>query len=506
MTAGLASVVVGADAEEHETHGSVVRLAGDKAYKLRKDVRFAFLDQSTPQARQALAHEEVRINQELAPGTYLGVRGLSIGDDGAWRVGAAGAAHAGSDEVVVEMRRFAEADTLASRVAAGRIEHADLRLLGEIIARFHAGAERVHGGGVRAGLARVHRNLEDLAELDAAELPRARAWSLARPLTAFALRHVETFEERAARGCWRNGHGDLRADHVVIDDHGIQIVDRLEFDPSLRADDVASDLAFLLMDLERRDASWVGREVLSAYRTTGGDAGDDALLAFWMAYRASVSAKVACLRAGQLGTDAAARAATERSAFAERLAWRTRTPRILVVCGPPASGKSTVAAELHRRSGLPLLSSDGVRKRQHHLAPAQRAPTDAYSAAASHAVHEELGHRAAGMVAFRGGAIVDATMGSPGLRAVFADALGEVDVPVTFIQCCVAQDLALARARAREADLGAISDATADIARQLWATWVPLDEIAPERHLLVRADRGAAAIADDVERGLDEVS
>ena len=509
MTAELTSapIVVGTDAEERETHGSIVRLVGDKAYKLRKTVRFPFLDQSTPDAREALAHEEVRLNQELAPGTYLGVRGVRVDDDAVWRLAPPGAdAALGSQEVVVEMRRFAEADTLASRSCSGRVGHTDLRRLGELIAHFHADAGRVEAGGVRTALARVHRNLEDLAGLDTAALPLRRAWSLARPLTAFALRHADVFEERAARGCWRDGHGDLRADHVVIDDHGIQIVDRLEFDPSLRADDVASDLAFLLMDLEARDASWVAHEVLAAYRTAGGDAGDDRLLAFWSAYRASVSAKVAVLRADQAGTEGAARTAERRIAFAEQLAWRTRAPRVLVVCGPPASGKSTLAAELHRRSGLPVLSSDVIRKHQHRLAPTERAPAAAYSAAASLAVHEELGHRAAGVVTFRGGVIVDATMGSPALRAVFAEALGAAHAPVTFVQCHVPQELALARARERENSIASISDATADVAGQLWTAWAPLDEVTPEHHLIVRADREMALVADEVERCLDEVA
>jgi predicted kinase len=408
-------------------------------------------------------------------------------------------------EVLVEMRRFAEADTLAARAASGRADHESLHRLGELIAGFHARAAHVDGGGVRAALARVHRNLEDVAELDAGALAPRTAWSLARPLSAFALRHTDLFEGRAARGCWRDGHGDLRADHVVIDGHGIQIVDRLEFDPDLRADDVASDLAFLLMDLEARGASWAASEVLTAYRAAGGDAGDDRLLAFWMTYRASVSAKVAVLRAAQLDSQNAMCAAAARIALAGRLAWRTRTPRVLVVCGPPASGKSTLAAELHRRSGHPVLSSDVIRKRQHHLALTERAPAEAYSAAASLAVHEELGSRAAGVLAFRGGVIVDATMGSPALRAVFAEALGAVDGPVAFIECRVPEDLALSRARARQWKSGAVSDATVDVTRRLRAAWSPLDEVAPERHLPVRADRDAAAIADDVERRLDEV-
>ena len=96
-------------------------------------------------------------------------------------------------------------------------------------------------------------------------------------------------------------------------------------------------------------------------------------------------------------------------------------------------------------------------------------------------------------------------MGSPALRAVFGEALGAVDAPVTFIQCRVSQELAVSRARVRETNPEVVSDATAEVAQRLWAGWSPLDEVAPDQHLIVRADRDVTAIADEVERRLDEV-
>jgi predicted kinase len=391
------------------------------------------------------------------------------------------------------MRRFDEDDTLAVRLEGGHVRDADLEALGSMLARFHGRAARVDGGGAAAAVARVDRNTEDLVAL----VDPAVAWDLARPLSAFALRHAGALDARAAAGAWRDGHGDLRADHVVIDDAGIRIVDRLEFDPSLRADDVASDLAFLLMDLEAREARGAADVVLGAYRAAGGDAGDDRVLAFWMAYRATVAAKTALLQRR-------AERAAARIALARRLAWRTRELAVVVVCGPPASGKSTLAAELHARSGRPVLSSDVVRKHRHGLAATDRAPQEAYSAAASLAVHEELGRRAAGAVAFHGGVIVDATMGAGVLRAAFLEALG-ADAPL-FVECRVPREVALARARARENDPDAVSDADAAIAARLASAWTAPDEIPAARHAILRADRPAAAIADELERRLDEVA
>ncbi|MBI5105655.1 MAG: hypothetical protein HZB46_11870, partial [Solirubrobacterales bacterium] len=308
-----------------ETHASTVLLTGDRAWKVRKPVRFAFLDYRDLAARHAAALEEVRVNAELAPGTYLGVRPIVRAGEG-FAVGEAGAEPPGTVEYVVEMRRFDERDTLAERLRAGRVPEGRLAELGAVLARFHAHATVAGGppGGAAKALARLHRNMEDLVDLRGPEVPAAGPAVVARALEAAVLRDAGVHDARARAGLRRDGHGDLRADHVVLDAEGLRIVDRLEFSRELRCDDVAADLAFLLADLEAHGGAWAARTVLDAYRAAGGDAGDDRLLAFWMGYRALVSAKVAWLRAGQGGPDGARGAA--RLALAHRCAWRTRLP------------------------------------------------------------------------------------------------------------------------------------------------------------------------------------
>ena len=139
------------------------------------------------------------------------------------------------------------------------------------------------------------RNLDELQPLVSGEAGRA-VRSARRFGAAFVRRHRDELDRRARRGRVRDGHGDLRAEHVLVEGDEVTIVDRLEFDPALRRVDVADDLAFLVMDLESLGAPEVAADIVSAYRAAGGDPGDDELLAFFAAYRALVRAKVALLR------------------------------------------------------------------------------------------------------------------------------------------------------------------------------------------------------------------
>jgi uncharacterized protein len=126
------------------------------------------------------------------------------------------------------------------------------------------------------------RELLALTDTDGAE----RALALERFSDAFLAAHRDEIAARAEAGCIRDGHGDLRAEHVVLEDP-LLIIDRLEFDRRLRETDVADDLAFLVMDLERLGAHDAARALVESYREAGGDAGSDGLLAFYGAYRAS---------------------------------------------------------------------------------------------------------------------------------------------------------------------------------------------------------------------------
>jgi aminoglycoside phosphotransferase family enzyme len=226
----------------------------------------------------------------------------------------------------------------------------------------------------------MRTTLDDLAGCCLGSIDRACIAALRRFLTAFMRGRAPEMARRAARGLVRDGDGDLRGEHIILDDPP-QVVDCIEFDPTLRIADVAVDLSFLVMDLEALGAPTLARRIVGAYRRSGGDPGDDGLLAGLACFRALVRAKVAAVRVEQdgAGSELAAAEVGRLLVLAENLAWRARGPLVLVCCGPAASGKSTLADELSRRSRLPHLSSGVVRKGLVGVPPTMRAPGTAYT-------------------------------------------------------------------------------------------------------------------------------
>ena len=489
-----------------ETHVSWVFLAGDRVYKLKKPLVLPFLDYGTPQRRRDMCAEEVRLGRRLAPRVYLGVRALVPDGDG-WRLGDADDPAAA--DYVVEQRRFDERQTLQARLERGEDGAEAVRRLAAVLARFHAEAERAPRGrfGAPAVARAVHENFETLAAI--ADLPeRGRLAAAHRFATAFLDGRWELLAAREAAGHVREGHGDLRLEHVICDGDDVQVFDPVEFDPALRFIDVAADVAFLVMELAHLGRDDLARELADAYRAAGGDLGPAELLAFYAAYRAWVRAKVAFVRAAELDPGDARRAeAVERgralAATAGRLEWRARGPLALVVCGGAATGKTHLARELARLSGWAHVSSDAVRKELAGIAPTERAPLEQYREEASLRTYAALGERARAVVAAGEGVIVDATFRRRTHREAFTAAYGD-DVPAPwFVECRAPASVVAERAAARMRDPARVSDATAEIAARHRREFEPLDEVPAGRHLLVRTDRPVAEIADRVTAAID---
>ncbi len=487
--------------EVRETHISWVFLAGDRAYKLKKPVTLPFVDYGTRERRRAMCEEEVRLNRRLAPDLYLGVRAVVATANGGVRL--APADDPGAIDHVVEMRRFDEAQTLAALVARNGAGRRELEAVGGRLATFHAAPSRRGGAGATAALhAALAENADTLLALAPDRDFGRRAAALARFSEAFYAARRNELEARAAAGRVCDGHGDLRAEHVLLDGE-VEVVDCLEFNPDLRVADAGCDLAFLTMDLEALGALEAARSVLAGYRAAGGDPGDDELMAFFAGYRALVRAKVALIRADQ-SEDRSRVVAGARSllTLAERFAWRARRPGLVVVAGLSASGKSRLASLLSTRSGLRHLNSDAVRKRLVGVGPGARASAAAYGESFNRRTYEELGRLAQRELQCTGGVLVDATFRRAADRSAFLAALGGLPAG-SVVECRAPLSVRLERARRRLGDTAAVSDADADVVRLQADDGGLADDVPADRHVVLRTDRPAAEALDDLAALLD---
>jgi uncharacterized protein len=487
--------------EVRETHISWVFLTADRAYKLKKPVTLPFVDYGTAQRRRAMCEEEVRLNRRLAPDVYLGTRAVIPTAEG---VVLAPAGHPEAIDHVVEMRRFDEDRTLAARVSHGGEYYPALIAVGRRLAEFHAGAAAPDAGHATAALhLALAENIDTLLALAPDREFARHVAALARFTESFFTARRDEIETRAAAGRVRDGHGDLRAEHVLLE-HGVEIVDCLEFDPALRVSDVGCDLAFLIMDLEALGSPVAARAVLDGYRDAGGDPGDDALLAFFAVYRALVRAKVSLVRATQSADPPRlidyARA---RISLAERFAWRASQPGLVVFAGLSATGKTRLATALANRSGLGQLNSDPVRKRLLGVAPGARAGAAAYGESFNRRTYEELGRLARRELDRAGGVIVDATFRRAADQESFLEALGGLPARSVVVECLAPLSVRLERARRRLGTSGVVSDADAEVVRRQAVEGELADRVPAEQHIVLRTDRPPAEVLDDLAALVD---
>ena len=259
-----------------ETHSAIVVFTGDRAYKLKKPVKFDFLDFSTRERREEAAHREVALNRRLAPDVYLGVADV-LDIDGA-----------PCDHLVV-MRRMPADRRLSALVAAGAATDDDLRELARLLVRFHAAAARTPATAAAGSPGVIAAKLAG----DVAELQPFRGGILAADtldeVGARATRYVEgrarLFEQRVADGWVCDGHGDLLADDIFCLADGPRVLDCLDFSDQLRYGDVLADVAFLAMDLEHRGTPELAARFLELYDEFSGERHPGSLVDYYVAFQ-----------------------------------------------------------------------------------------------------------------------------------------------------------------------------------------------------------------------------
>jgi aminoglycoside phosphotransferase family enzyme/predicted kinase len=498
-----------------QTHISYVFIAGAFVYKLKKAVRFSFVDAADIARRRRLCEDEIRLNRRLATDVYLGM--FPIFRAGAeFRLGGDSSAHDEHAEVVdyvIKMRRLPAECMLDRMLARREVDHSTIRALAAVVANFFATASTTHGGKYGTASALWHRIVGEIMEVE----PLVRLTLSADEfriiqdfLRGFISTHWRMLNARAAAGRVREGHGDLRCEHICIEGGKISIFDCVEFSERLRTCDIASEVAFLAMDLDRLGAPDLADELVGAIIDATHDEELPLPMPFYKCYRAVIRGVVESLRARQEPTDDRARESAIALAhryFALACEYaRSAAPAIVVVCGLSGSGKSTVARALQYRWGFPIVSSDHTRKNLSSI-PAETDAADAYRSgiyadSVTQATYAAMLDDARHILTEATGVILDATYQDPSHRKAVLELASRMNAPVLFLECH-AEDGEIRRRLIERQKLGHNpSDADVNVYLRQVQDFVPLREIPTANHLIVDTWRPLSAIVSDAERAL----
>jgi aminoglycoside phosphotransferase family enzyme/predicted kinase len=406
-----------------DTHAASVFLAGDRAYKVKRAVRFPFLDYSTLPRRMQACEAELAVNRRLAPDIYLRVLPITRERDGRLALGGAGV----PIEWVVEMRRFDENATLDHLADAGQVDARLADALGRAVAAAHANASIVVAEPWIAALASYIEQNNAAFQAEPELFPSALNEALAQASRAAHARIRPLLIKRGRHGLIRRGHGDLHLGNIVLHDGRPVLFDAIEFNPLIASGDVLYDLAFLLMDLAERGLNGAANIVFNRYLVETRRLEDlDGLagLPLFLSVRAAIRAKVTAARRMLGGGEGAA--AIERTArnyfdFANRFI-EPPAPMMIAIGGLSGTGKSllarALAPDIAPAPGAVVLRSDVERKALFGMEEHDQLEQSAYTDEVTTRVYTGVADKARRALNAGHSVVVDAVFARPQERAL----------------------------------------------------------------------------------------
>lgn len=473
--------------QRRETHISTVFLTGSLAYKIKKPVDMGFLDFTSLEKRHYYCLQEIALNRRLSSGVYIDAVPVTL-QAGTYSLNGSGT----TVEFAVKMKQLAATDAMQQRLQHAGLDGRHIERLVRLLVDFYARAATDSAMDTDDALA-WEDNLQLTEAFAGVWIDRPQFEFVRSASRSFYRRHQRLFEQRRKDGKIKDCHGDLRTDHIYFTENGIQIIDCIEFNRRLRYLDVINDLAFLAMDLEYRDSPETAATLIRLYVEQADDAGALPLLDFYRCYRAMVRCKVNCLRLRETGLDRKDRdalraAAEDYLAMAHAYAAAFNRPTLWVVCGLPASGKSTLAAALAEVFDIGLIRSDVIRKRLFDAPPGRSGDLafeeGLYSAQATEATYERMFDLAGEDLKKGQGVVIDATFSRWPRRAQALRIAVQRNARPVFVECRADEAILAARLQQRETE-PSVSDARLIHLKAFIKRYDPMDRIGDEIHIPV---------------------
>ncbi|MGZ8408920.1 MAG: bifunctional aminoglycoside phosphotransferase/ATP-binding protein [Hyphomicrobium sp.] len=468
--------------ERIDTHASIVFLNSDRAYKLKRAVKFPYLDFSTKDLRRRYCEAEVRINRRTAPHIYLGVRCITRAAGGALRLDGEGE----PVDWVVEMVRFDE-ETLFDRLAKkGVLDRFAMEDLADTIARFHSEAERHPESGGRSLVAKViESNTRSFREVGSHIFEDEKVSHLAEISWRALGKAEDLLEQRRRDGCVRHCHGDLHLRNIFLYKGQATLFDAIEFRADLAQIDVLYDVAFLVMDLDHRSLRPLASILLNRYLDNTADAGGLGTLPLFLSLRAAIRSHITAIAAScQPAADKADLLRHEARAYLDRAIQylMPRPPWLIAIGGLSGSGKSRLARWLAPHVGAPpgarVVRTDSTRKRLAGIALGSRLGSRGYSSEMNRRTYQAVFDECAQVLAAGQSAIADAVFADPEERKAIERVAAKAGVPFHGIWLEASPEVMQERVTRRTRN---VSDANAWVVRlQLQydpgeMTWARLD-------------------------------